>query len=47
MASISPSEQHIVDIKHELRMLNTRLDALTVRWQLASMKESLAALVVV
>jgi len=28
-------------------MLNTRLDALTVRWQLASLKESLAALVVV
>jgi hypothetical protein len=43
MHPISPSE-HIADIRHELAMLKTRLDVLTVRWQLASLKESLAAL---
>ena len=41
MAPISPSEQHIADIRHELAMLKTRLDVLTVRWQLASMKKAL------
>lgn len=41
MPPISPSEQCVADIKHELRMLNTHLDALTVKWQLASMKKAL------
>lgn len=47
MASISPSEQCVADIRHELRMLNAHLDILIVRSYLASMRESLAALVVV
>mgnify|MGYP001073365693 CR=1 FL=1 len=41
MAPTSSPERHMADIKHELRMLNTRLDALTVKWQLASMKKAL------
>jgi len=41
MASISPSEQHIADIRHEIARLNARLDVLTVKWQLASMKKAL------
>lgn len=47
MASISPSEQCVADIRHELRMLNAHLDVLAVKWHLASMKKALAALGVV
>ena len=41
MASISPSEQHIADIRHEIARLNAHLDLLTIKWHLASMKKAL------
>lgn len=41
MASISSSEQHIADIRHELAMLKSHLDILIIRSYLASMKKAL------